>query len=107
MKKRKPNKKKAYELRCKTRLQWRIIAEKAGYKTGSGARRGAIRHAIKHNLPLPPVEYLSQGALSYQIRKEERLKWGDIAVELTTKTDYARKNAQRYATRWKKPRLDE
>ena len=86
-------------MRCRTRLPWYAIADNVGYKTASGARRAALRYAKKHKKKPPPIDYLSQGEMAYEIRLEEGVEWGDIAVELETKTDYARKNAERYAKR--------
>jgi len=46
--------KRAYFLRVKTRLPWRIISEKMGYKGPSGSYDWAKRYQQKHNLPKLP-----------------------------------------------------
>ena len=89
---------RAYELRFSSGLTWGKIAEKVGFENASSARRGAIRFAKKHKKKPPPNLHLSKGAMAYELRSEG-MGWDEVAEELGTIPEYARRNGQRYAKR--------
>ena len=77
--------KRAYFLRVKTRLPWRIISQKMGYSGASGSYAWAMRYQQKHNLPKLPSR-LTVGELAYQLNKEG-MDWIDIAEDLNYRPD--------------------
>jgi hypothetical protein len=90
---------RAYELRVSTGLTWGVIADKVGFANTSSARRGALKYAKKNKKKPPPNLHLSKGAMAYELHFNEGMTWVEVAEELGTIPEYARRNGQRYAKR--------
>lgn len=102
---------RAYELRAKSRMPWKWIAEKLSYRDESSARRAAKRHQEREGLPDMPHWYLTLGEMAYTDRSQGAT-WAEIAEDLEIEPLLAsghsaesriRMYARRYARRAKRP----
>ena len=87
------DRKKAYLLRCKTRLTWKEIAAQTNYQSKGSCMVAAKNYAKKHNLPPPPKFAMLKMEMTYEDRTTGA-EWWQIAMDLAIPTA---KDAQAYA----------
>ena len=95
---------KAYQIKSKSRLSWKKVAEKVGYSSPDCAFRGAKRWAMKNDYPWPIAGFLSQGEIGW-IEAKEGASWEEIRLmmgeySLFHVKERSRKWARRHGKEW-------
>tara|TARA_Y100001963_G_C6511744_1_gene322449 strand:+ start:93 stop:476 length:384 start_codon:yes stop_codon:yes gene_type:complete len=91
---------RAYWIRQRTRVSWRVIARQLKYSAVEGARGAAKRYASRNNLPWP-VKILSRGEMFYAAFASGET-WYDIGRDFMVTPDHAQNSARGWARIHKK-----